>query len=240
MDKNSITQHISQQFNEELEEIHNLVLTMGGLVEKHVGDAIEALTSGDAKLGEEIAGADYRVNSLEVAIDEQCSHTLARRQPTASDLRLILMVIKTITDLERIGDEAEKVGRLAASLAGHERMKGRYAEVRHLGENVRRMLHETLDAFARMDVDAALAVVRLDQQIDQEYESLVRQLITIMMEDPRSIRRVIDVMWCARSLERIGDHSKNICEYVVYMVCGKDVRHTTLEQREEQAQTARV
>lgn len=232
MEKGNLTQHISQQFNEELEEVHNMVLTMGGLVEQHIRDAIEALVTGDAKLGEEVATADYKVNSLEVAIDEHTSHIIARRQPAAGDLRLLITVIKTITDLERIGDEAEKIGRLAAELAGHDRMKGRYAEIRHLGEGVRRMLHDALDAFARMDVDAALAVVRQDEKIDQEYESLVRQLITVMMEDPRSIRRVIDVIWCARSLERIGDHAKNICEYVVFMVCGKDVRHTTAEEME--------
>lgn len=232
MEKGSITEHISQQFNEELEEVHNMVLTMGGLVEKHIEDAIEALVLGDAKLGDDVATADYKVNSLEVAIDEHASHIMARRQPAAGDLRLLITVIKTITDLERIGDEAEKIGRLAAELAGHDRMKGRYGEIRHLGEGVRRMLHDALDAFARMDVDAALEAARMDEKIDTEYESLVRQLITVMMEDPRSIRRVIDVMWCARSLERIGDHAKNICEYVVYMVCGKDVRHTTLEQME--------
>ena len=232
MEKSSLTQHISQQFNAELEEVHNMVLTMGGLVEKHVEDAIMALVTGDSKLGVEVATADFKVNSLEVAIDEHTTHILARRQPTAGDLRLLVTVIKTITDLERIGDESEKIGRLAAELAGHDRMKGRYAEIRHLGDGVRKMLHEALDAFARMDAEAALATVRMDEKIDQEYESLVRQLITVMMEDPRSIRRVIDVMWCARSLERVGDHAKNICEYVVYMVCGKDVRHTTLEQME--------
>ncbi len=238
MEKGDITHHISQQYNEELEDVRNRVLAMGGIVEKNISDAITALVNGDSKMGEDVATSDYQVNSMEVAIDEECAHIIARRQPAAGDLRLLMMIVKTITDLERIGDEAEKIGRLAANLAGHERMKGRYAEIRHLGENVRRFLHDALDAFARMDVDAALRVARQDEQIDEEYESLVRQLITVMMEDPRSIRRVIDVMWCARALERIGDHSKNICEYVVYMVCGKDVRHTTIEQMEKEVKSA--
>ena len=237
MEKGDITHHISQQFNDELEDVRNQVLAMGGLVEKAIGDAIDALLKGDSELGDNVATGDYRVNSLEVQIDEECAHIIARRQPTAGDLRLIMMIVKTITDLERMGDEAEKIGRIAAQLAGND-ITG-YGEIRHLGENTKRMLHEALDAFARMDVDAAIRVARQDLTVDQEYESLIRELITHMMEDPRSIRRVIDIMWCARSLERIGDHARNICEYVVYMVCGKDVRHTSLEQMEEEVKGGR-
>lgn len=233
MDKSDITQHISRQYNAELEEVRNMVLAMGGLVEKHVEDAIKSLLEADGVLADQVAAADYKVNSIEVAIDEECARILARRQPAASDLRLIMMVIKTITDLERIGDEAERIARLAGQLAGSDRPRSQFMEVRHLGAHVLRSLHAALDAYARMDVATALNVVREDVKVDAEYESSMRQLMTFMMEDPRSITRALDVLWCARSMERIGDHAKNICEYVVYMVQGKDIRHVTVEQVEE-------
>ena len=233
MDKSDITQHISRQFNTELEEVRNMVLAMGGLVEKNAGDAVRSLIEADGTLADEVASSDYKVNSMEVAIDEECARILARRQPAAGDLRLIMMVIKTITDLERIGDEAEKIARLAGHLAGNDRPKGQFQEIRHLGEHVLRSLHAALDAYARMDVETALNVVRDDLKVDAEYESAMRQLMTFMMEDPRSIKRALDVLWCARALERIGDHAKNICEYVVYMVQGKDIRHVTVEQMDE-------
>ena len=238
MEKGDITHHISQQFNEELEGVRNMVLAMGGMVEKAIGDAIEALVTGNGELGDSVATGDYKINSLEVEIDEECAQIIARRQPTASDLRLIMAVVKTITDLERMGDEAEKIGRIAAGLDDQSGVNSSYSAIRHLGEHARGMLHDALDAYARMDVDAALKVARQDAGIDREFESLMRQLITIMMEDPRSIRRVIDIMWAARAIERIGDHAKNICEYVVYMVLGKDVRHTTFEQMEEEIKSA--
>ena len=239
MDKRDITHHISQQFNEELEGVRNMVLTMGGLVEKAIGDAIEALVTGNNVLGDAVATSDYKINSLEVEIDEECAQIIARRQPAASDLRLIVAIIKTITDLERMGDEAEKIGRIAANLGEENTVNGgSYSAIRHLGEHARVMLHDALDAYARFDVEAALKVARQDAGIDQEYEGLIRQLVTLMMEDPRCIRRVIDIMWAARAIERIGDHAKNICEYVVYMVLGKDVRHITVEQMEAEVKSA--
>ena len=239
MEKMNIGQHISQQFNEELEEIRNLVMSMGGLVEHQLSDALTALIEGDAELGEKVITNDHKVNGLEVNIDEECSRVLARRQPTAGDLRLVVAVIKTITDLERIGDQAERVGRMAVRLVDAEIKQSHYVELQHIGNHVREMLHDALDAFARMDAEAALAVAREDVKVDKEYESIMRQLMTYMMEDPRTITRVLDVMWTARALERIGDHARNICEYVIYLVKGKDVRHISLDQMEEEVRSER-
>jgi phosphate transport system protein len=235
MEHQDLSHHWSRQFNAELEAVRNSVMAMGGLVEEQLRRAVEALVRGDSALGEQVARDDYRINRYEVAIDEDCSRIIARRQPTAGDLRLIMAVVKTITDLERIGDEAEKIGYLAARLAAEERPTDSYQSIRHLADLVGGMLHRALDAFARMDPEEAMRVVREDQVVDREYDAVSRQGITLMMEDPRSIRRVLDTLWAARALERIGDHAKNICEYVVYMVRGKDIRHVSIEDAEQQA-----
>jgi len=226
--------HISRQYNAELEEIRSRVLQMGGLVERQIDQAINALVRGDTALGETVIMDDTKVNRLEVTIDEECQHIIARRQPAASDLRLVVAVIKTITDLERIGDEAEKIARMAVSLAGEERPKNNYAEIQTLGQHVRQMVHDARDAFARLDIEAALRVAREDRKVDQKYEGVMRQMITFMMEDPRTISRVLNVIWAARALERIGDHARNICEYLIYLVKGKDVRHISLDQVERE------
>jgi len=230
----SYKSHISSQYNEELEDVRQRVLAMGGLVEQQIVDATRALMENDGILGEEVSRNDFKVNQLEVLIDEECSGILARRQPTAGDLRLVYAVIKTITDLERIGDEAEKIARMAVDLASQDGSGAPLVEVGHLSRHVSQMVRDGLDAFARMDADAALAVAREDMAVDREYESLMRQCITFMMEDPRTIRRVMDIIWSVRSLERIGDHARNIAEYVIYFVKGKDVRHIGIEQMERE------
>ncbi len=235
IDKERLGKHISQQFNAELEDLRNRVLAMGGLVEQQLTDAVTAMVKGDIVLAERVIASDARVNAMEVSIDEECAQVIARRQPTASDLRLIVAVIKTITDLERMGDKAEHIARMALHLADQERPRSHYDEIQVMGSHVIGMLHDTLDAFARMDVEAALKVPRDDLAADRQYESIIRQQLTFIMEDPRAISRSLDVMWTARALERVGDHSRNICEYIIYLVKGKDVRHITLEEMEEVA-----
>ncbi len=227
-------QHLSSQYNAELEDIRQRVMAMGGLVEQQIIDATHALVERDGELGEIVSQRDVKVNQFEVSIDEECSGILARRQPTAGDLRLVYAIIKTITDLERIGDEAEKIARMAEALASHDRSSAPLVEVGHLSRHVSQMVHDALDAFARMDADAALQVAREDAAVDREYEALLRQCMTFMMEDPRTIRRVMDVIWSVRALERIGDHARNICEYVIYFVKGKDVRHIGLDEMERE------
>ena len=226
MQTSDITDHISRRFNAELEDLRNSVLKMGGLVETQLSKAISAIVSGDSALGLKVANDDYQVNALEVAIDEECSRILATRAPAAGDLRLIVAIIKTITDLERIGDEAEKIGFLASKLAAMDRPVDSYRELKNLGNHVIQMVRDAMNAFARLDVESSMTVVREDEHVDEEYEAIARQCITYMMEDPRSVKRVMNVTWAARALERIGDHAKNICEYTIYMVEGRDVRHT--------------
>ncbi len=241
IDNQRLGKHISQRFNTEIEDLRNRVLAMGGMVEQQVADAVTAFINGDVTLAEQIITNDMKVNSMEVAIDEECTQIIARRQPTAGDLRLIIAVIKTITDLERMGDQAERVARMAVRLAAHDhsRRTHSYDDIRTMGNHVAAMVHDTLDAFARLDVEAALQVPRDDLTADRLYESIMRQQLTFIMEDPRSISHSLDVMWAARALERVGDHSRNICEYVIYLVKGKDVRHISIEEMEVAARAPR-
>lgn len=224
------SQHISQQFEKELQDIRTRVLAMGGLVEQQIDNAMDALITGNSELAREVISTDDQVNELDILIDEECIQIIALRQPTASDLRLVTGILKTITDLERMGDEAVRIARMALNLSEKDRPKKNYRELQALGQHVRNMLHDALDAFARFDVDSALAVAQEDINVDAEYESILRQLMTYMMEDPRTVSRVVDMMWSARSLERIGDHSRNVAEHIIYLVEGKDVRHLSAEK----------
>ena len=220
-----MSEHTSKQYDAELEDVRTRVLLMGGLVEEQIRRAIDALSSGDMEEIERVQSNDHRVNAMEVELDESCSHIIARRQPAAGDLRLIIAVIKTITDLERIGDEAEKIARMAKLIHEAERMHMPRLEIKHVANLALAMLRKALDAFARLDIGSAQQVVEQDEAVDSEFRSILRQLITFMMEDPRTISRCLEFLFVAKALERIGDHSKNMAEYVVYMVEGRDVRH---------------
>jgi len=232
INQDSHSTHISQKFNQELEEIRSQLLEMGGMVEQQVKDAVQSLLDGDTQLAAEVRSKDQQVNQLQLDIDEYCTQILARRQPAASDLRLVLAVIRATADLERIGDEASKVARATLKLAEEGASPRGYIEVRHLGNHVRQMVQDALNAFARFDSTKALAVLREDENVDLEYRSATRALITFMMEDPRSISQVMSIMWVLRSLERVGDHASNLAEYVIYLVEGKDVRYTEIDQIE--------
>lgn len=235
MEISSHKDHISQQYNIELDDIRTHLAEMGGMAQRQVNDAIQALIDADQEKAESVVRADSKVNRMEISIDEECIRILARRQPAASDLRLVIAVTKAITDLERIGDEATKIARQAISLNRDGVSPRGYVEVRHIGNHVSRMLHEALDAFARLDVDTAMNVVHTDKKVDVEYGTAMREMITFMIEDPRSITRVLNIMWSLRALERIGDHARNLAQYVIYLVKGEDVRHdNTTEAIEEQ------
>ena len=224
------TEHASKQYDLDLDSIRSRVLQMGGLVESQIRRALDALVMGNVALSEEVIAGDHRVNAMEVALDGDCSQVIVRRQPAANDLRMILAIIKTVTDLERMGDEAQKMARMAKSI--HERgvvQVPPLVEVRHAAELAIAMLRRALDAFARLDTVLAAEVIRDDAGIDAEFRSILRQLITYMMEDPRTISTSLEIVWIAKAIERIGDHAKNIAEYVIYIVKGTDVRHTKVE-----------
>ncbi len=228
-------EHTSKRYDAELETVRSHVLQMGGLVETQITAAIEALATGNLQLADQVVADDHRVNALEVKIDEECAHIIARRQPAAQDLRMIMTVIKMITDLERIGDEAEKIARMTKLIYASERLLlPRFAEIKVAAGYALDMLKKALDAFARVDLAAAAAVVKQDRLLDDQFRGILRQLITFMMEDARTISTSIEILFVAKALERIGDHSKNMSEYVVYLVKGKDVRHVTAEEFERE------
>jgi phosphate transport system protein len=226
--------HISKEFDNELETIRSQVLEMGGLVENQLSGSITSLIESDLELADNVIKTEYKVNAYEVSIDEQCTRILAKRQPAAVDLRLIMAVVKTITDLERIGDEAQKIAKMAVILAEKQGPKTYYIGIKAMGNLIIHMVHDALDAFARMDSKAAFEVASREPESDDQYVAIIRQLITYMMEDPRSISSSLDAVWTARSMERIADHARNICEYIIYFVEGKDVRHITIKEMEKE------
>jgi phosphate transport system protein len=236
MENGKIGQHISGQFNKELEDIRNKVLTMGGLVEQQIEWAVQAFTTGDAELADQVIRQDNLVDDLEIEIDRECNQILALRQPAAFDLRLLITVIKVINELEIVGDLSESIAKMAISIADIESSgskKDNYYELQHLADLVRGMLHDALDAFARMNVDDVALITVRDENVDREYLSIFRQLITHMMEDPRNITRTINVLWTVRALERIGDHACYVCEHLIYMMKGQNVRHATKEELQQ-------
>lgn len=237
MDMN-FNQHISQQFNADLEAIRNQMLAMGGLVQRQVSDAIEAICSGDTSSADKIIQREDDVDDMELSIDLECTHILVRRQPAASDLRMVLAVSRVVRDLERMGDEAAKIAIHALEVANSNQAGSKicHQAIRHMGTAVVKMISDALDAFARHDIEGAIEVVRNDKMVDEQYASAIRELITYMMEDPRSITQAINILWILRAIERIGDHARNISEQVIYLVSGADVRHSSLTEMEEQAQ----
>jgi phosphate transport system protein len=230
------TEHLSKQYDADLESLRSRVLEMGGLVETQIRGAIESFTDGNQELAERVIVGDHQVNGYEVSIDDACGQVIVKRQPAARDLRLIMAISKTVTDLERVGDEAEKIARMAKSIHERGRIQNeRLPEIRHVSDIAVRMLRQALDAFARLDAAEAAQVVRQDAAIDAEFRAILRQLITYMMEDPRTISTALEVVWIAKAIERIGDHAKNLAEQVIYIVKGTDVRHTSMERVEQEA-----
>jgi phosphate transport system protein len=226
------TDHISQQFNAELETLRQHFLTMGGVVENQVADSIQALLESDSELAEEVKEKDRTVNQLDGLIDEECTRILAKRQPAATDLRMIVSISKAVSDLERMGDESKKIADHALNLISEGESPRGYVEINRIGQMVSRMVSEALDAYARLDIDQAIRVAKADRNVDLEYKTALRSLATYMMEDPRSISRVLNVIWILRSLERIGDHARHICQHLIYMVKGVDVRHVATDEIE--------
>jgi phosphate transport system protein len=227
-------EHISRQFDADLEGLRTRVLAMGGLVEQQLVRAMDGLETGNVAVLEQVIAADREVNRHEVELDEACNNVIARRQPAAVDLRMIMTVVKTITDLERIGDEAKKIAKMAREVHHGEIRLVPKVDLRHPADIAVAMLRKALDAFARLDVNASAEVVRQDRDVDAGFKAAMRQLITFMMEDPRTISSSLDLLFIARSIERVGDHAKNISEYVVYLVKGRDVRHIGLEAMERE------
>ncbi|TWG86688.1 phosphate transport system protein [Cupriavidus gilardii J11] len=228
--------HLSTQFDADLNAINTKLLQMGGLVEAQIATAMKALSEFDASLADQVVVREQQINALEIEIDADCGNIIARRQPTARDLRLVMAISKTITNLERAGDEAEKIAKRTKHIMEETGAHAiNYSEVKLAGELAVALLRQSLDAFARLDTVAAARIVKEDKAIDDEFRAFVRKLITYMMEDPRIISVALDFLFIAKAVERIGDHAKNIAEFIIYIVKGTDVRHTSREDMEKEA-----
>lgn len=225
--------HLSTQFDSELSAVSTRVMELGGLVESQIGRAVYALSQFSVEVANEVSATEARVNAMEVDIDRELSSIIARRQPTARDLRLLIAISKTTANLERVGDEAEKMARMVRSIidSGGPRSLPSH-ELRVVADLASGLLRKALDAFARLDTAAAVSILKEDDLIDQEFDGFVRKLITYMMEDPRMISPSLDLLFLAKAIERIGDHAKNIAEFIIYVVKGADVRHSSMEQIE--------
>ena len=237
-DVRGLEKHTMQRFDDELNGLVSQLLKMGGLVEKQLQHALQAVETMDIELAETVIDDEEKVNDFEVKIDKSCLQIIAMRQPTASDLRLILGISKSVGDLERIGDEVGKIAEMVIAIHEENERSDRFVEITHLGEKVIQMLEKALDAYGRFDADAALEVALMDKEIDAEYRSATRVLLTYMMEDPRNIASILNVMWTTRSLERVGDHIQNLAEQAIYMVKGIDVRHSSLKQMTKRVQNS--
>ncbi len=230
-----MSEHISKRYDHELEGVRTGLLQMGGLIEQQIEHAMRGVIERDLPTLEEVIANDKKVNAMEVELDDACIHLIAKRQPAAGDLRVIMSVIKIITDLERIGDEVKKIAKMGRHILESDAVFVPRVELRHAASLAVDMLRRTLDSLARMDVGSATEVVRQDKEVDAEFKSIMRQLITFMMEDPRTISCGLDLLFIAKAIERIGDHSKNMAQYVVFMVKGTDVRHGGLAAMEAAA-----
>lgn len=227
--KEDFYRHISSEFNEELEALRRSTLEMGGLVEEQLASALKFFASQDSSLLSDIEDIEQKINAAEIDLDDQVESLIVRRQPIASDLRLVLAVSKIVRDLERVGDELEKVGKLSLESFDSSDDVG-ITEIQRIAEQVAKMLSESLTAFARLDIDLARDIFERERKVDKVYQSALRSLATFMIEDPRNIGRVLNIVWIARSLERVGDHATNIAEYVIYLVQGVDVRHPSVNE----------
>ncbi len=225
--------HISHKYNDDLAALSADFLKMGYMVEEQLANAVTALIESDSQLADEVRTRDKTVDKLELELDEEATRIIARRQPAAKDLRLVIAVIKMVADLERVGDEAKKIAKFAMALSEEGQAPSGYVEVRHISSHVLEMLHDALDAFARLDSEQALRVMKEDKIVDEEYKAATRTLLTFMMEDTRNISRCMSVMWVLRALERVGDHACNVAEHVIFMVEGEDIRHKSVEKAEK-------